>query len=102
MPFEVRREVIRVKGEDDEVIDVRITRHGPVISDIVASAGEPLREGEVLAFAWTALADDDLTAQAGRQIALARNWDEFRDGLRTFHAPQQNIVYADVDGNIGF
>ena len=101
-PFEVRREVIRVNGAEDEIIDVRITRHGPVISDIVSNAAAPLAENEVLAFAWTALADDDLTVQAGRKINLARNWDEFREGLRTFHAPQQNIVYADVDGNIGF
>ncbi len=101
-PFQVREEIIRVNGADDVVVAVRSTRHGPVISDIVANAGKPLRENEVLAFAWTALADDDLTAQAGRKIASARNWEEFRGALRDFHAPQQNIVYADVDGNIGF
>jgi penicillin amidase len=100
-PFEIRREVIRVKDADDVIMEVRLTRHGPVISDIVTNARDPLRENEVLAFAWTALADDDLTAQAGRKINVARNWDEFRDALRDFHAPQQNIVYADVDGNIG-
>ena len=32
----------------------------------------------------------------------AANWNEFLDGARNFHSPQQNMVYADVDGNIGF
>src|SRR5260221_8224156 len=32
----------------------------------------------------------------------AGNWQEFRDALKDFVAPQQNMVYADVDGHIGF
>ncbi len=101
-PFETRREVISVKGGADEILDVRETRHGPVISDILDDAGEVVGEREVLAFAWTTLRDDDLTAQASRKLNQARNWDEFVAALRDFHSPQQNIVYADVDGNIGF
>ena len=101
-PFETRREVISVKGGEDVILNVRETRHGPVISDILDDAGEVVGEREVLAFAWTALRDDDLTAQASRKLNQARNWDEFVAALRDFHSPQQNIVYADVDGNIGF
>ncbi|MGH7001127.1 MAG: penicillin acylase family protein, partial [Stellaceae bacterium] len=36
------------------------------------------------------------------QLSHAGSWAEFRAALRDFVAPQQNIVYADVDGNIGF
>ncbi len=100
--FETRREVIVVKGGEDEILNVRETRHGPVISDILDSAKEVTGEREVLAFAWTALRDDDLTAQAARKLNQARNWSEFLAAMRDFHAPQQNIGYADVDGNIGF
>jgi penicillin amidase len=35
-------------------------------------------------------------------LTRARNWQEFREALKLFHSPQQNIVFADVDGNIGF
>ncbi|MCH8111890.1 MAG: penicillin acylase family protein, partial [Proteobacteria bacterium] len=101
-PFETRREVISVKGGEDEILNVRETRHGPVISDIVDDAAKVVGEREVLAFAWTTLRDDDLTAQASRKLNQARNWEEFVAALRDFHSPQQNIVYADVDGNIGF
>ena len=31
-----------------------------------------------------------------------QNWDDFRAALQDFDAPSQNVVYADVDGNIGY
>ncbi len=101
-PFTIRDEVIRVKDGEDVPLRVRITRHGPIISDIVDSFRDGLGDNEMLAFSWTALRPDDLTAQAGRKINTAQNWTEFVAALREFHAPQQNIAYADVDGNIGY
>ncbi|MEO7031411.1 MAG: penicillin acylase family protein, partial [Herbaspirillum sp.] len=44
----------------------------------------------------------DLTLQAGVRMNRARNWDEFVAAVKDFGAPQQNMVYADVDGNIGY
>lgn len=101
-PFETRAEVIRVKGQADVALTVRRTRHGPVISDVMARAGAMLDPGHVMAFAWTALVDDDRTAQAGLRAVSARSWPEFVAAFEDYVAPQQNIVYADVDGNIGF
>lgn len=104
-PLKTRREVIHVKGGEDVVMNVRETRHGPIVSDVVASAAEVAgTEGEAyaLAFAWTALRDDDLSLQAGLELNRATDWTSFTEALRNFHAPQQNIVYADTSGNIGF
>ena len=100
--FEVREETIRVKGKDDVKITVRESRHGPVISDVVASAAKAAPGGHVLAFSWTALRADDLTSQGAGKLARARNWGEFLSAARDYHSPQQNMVYADADGNIGF
>ncbi len=97
--FEVRTETIKVKNEPDVVLTIRESRHGPIISDLLAA---PVEAGHALAFAWTALADDDLSFQASLKLARAANWDEFVAAMRDFHSPQQNVVYADVDGNIGF
>ncbi len=36
------------------------------------------------------------------RLNAARNWDEFLDAMRLFQTPTQNIVYADVSGDIGF
>ena len=100
--FDLVDERIGVKGADDVLIRVRISRHGPIISDVIRNGAGLLPEHHVLAFAWTALRDDDRTIAAADGIARAGNWLEFIAAARDFHAPQQNVVYADVDGNIGF
>ena len=101
-PFEVIEETIRVKGAGPEKLRIRVSRHGPVISDVSRTAQELSPRGHVLAFAWTALAEDDRTMQAALKIARARNWEGFLAAARDFHSPQQNMVYADVEGDIGF
>jgi penicillin amidase len=90
---EHRAEVIHVKGKPDVNVDVKITRHGPVITELVAGETRPL------ALRWT-LYD-------GLHIPLfdvdsAQNWEEFRRAFSQLDAPGQNVVYADVDGNIGY
>ena len=100
--FDVRRERILVKDGEDVVLEVRESRHGPVLGDMSRRPGDGDRSDEVLALAWTALRDDDLTLQAGLGLAHAPDWESFVANVRDFHSPQQNITYADVDGNIGF
>jgi penicillin amidase len=100
--FTVRTETIRVKGAPDETLVVRSTRHGPVISDVSRVAGAATPKGYAIAMQWTTLRDDDLTVEAGVMLPRASNWNEFLAGARHFHSPQQNMVYADVDGNVGF
>jgi penicillin amidase len=92
--FTVVRERIAVKGQPDEELVVRISRHGPVIS--------PESSGHVLALAWTALQDDDVTGQSIFRVAGAHDWKSFLAATRDYQAPMQTISYADVDGNIGF
>ena len=95
-PFGLRREVIAVAGGDNVVLSVRETRHGPVISDILGNAGG----GKVLAP--TFLRAGDLTPQALFRLNRAAGWDGFIEALADFHVPHLNVVYADVEGNIGF
>ncbi len=106
--FDVRDEVIRIRGRPDLRMTVRSTRHGPVISDVHEPAARALARHapggapHVLAFAWAALSPDDRTVAAGFRLNRARDRDGFLSALRDFHSPQQNIVYADVDGHIAF
>ena len=99
--FITRTEVIGVRGGEDVTLNVRETRHGPVISDAMATSGTA-SGGKVLALAATFLADDDLTPQAIYRLNRAQGWQEFLAAMRDFHSPQQNFVYADVSGAIGF
>jgi penicillin amidase len=100
-PFTLIEETIRVKGGDTERLRIRISRHGPVISDVSRAALEATPRGYALAFAWTALAEDDLTLQAALKLARVREWASFVEVGRELHAPQQNVTYADTAGNIG-
>ena len=101
-PFEVRQETIRVKGGADVELTVRVTRHGPVLSDINADLAGFAGPGKAVALAFTGLGDRDTTAEAMMRVNSARNWGEFLDALRLFQTPTQNFVFADVAGDIGF
>ena len=100
--FLVRREAIRVKGKPDVSIAIRESRHGPIVSDVVTTAARVAPAGHVLAFNWTALREDDISSQGAGMLERAKNWSEFLAAARDYHSPQQNMVYADVEGNIGF
>lgn len=100
--FERCTEIIKVKGEADQVLEIRESRHGPVVSGVLPIIEKTGLEGHVMAFAWTALHPDNMTLQATIRMNRAQNWAAFLDAVQDFHAPQQNIHYADRGGNIGF
>jgi penicillin amidase len=90
---EVRREVIHVKGKPDVSLDVQVTRHGPIITEMFPG------ESRKIALRWTLY---DGIRNPFFHLALARNWQQFRQAFSEFDAPGQNVVYADVEGNIGY
>ena len=102
VPFTTREEVIKVDGADDVTLTIRATRHGPVVSDLWRDQGLPLPAGHVLALQSAFLRDDDLSTQSLLRLNRATNWDEVLAALADHQAPQQNLVYADIAGNIGF
>lgn len=103
LPFETRREEIKVRFRGEpEILEVRTTRHGPVISDISATAASVAPTGHVLALAFPALRPDDRTIDGLFGLNRARTRDELLSALRLFHAPMQNLAYAFTNGQTGF
>jgi len=98
-PFEVRKETIKVKGGADVAIDIRSSRHGPVVSDL---SEDRKKDDPVFALAATFLLPGDRTAEGLLGMNMARSAEEIRTALADFHAPQQNVVFADREGHIGF
>lgn len=98
-PFTTRTETIKIKDAPPQTIEVRRTRHGPVVSDLVRLA---LPGDQVVVLQSAALAPGDRTADASLALTRAANWHEARQALRLFHAPQQNIAIATASGEIGF
>ncbi len=101
-PFETRQETIRVKGGADVTLTVRSTRHGPVLSDVSDEIASIAAPGKAIALAFTGLTDRDTTMDAVVRLDGARNWNETLAALSLVVAPTQNVVYADVTGDIGF
>lgn len=90
---EHRSEVVHVKGKPDVSVDVELTRHGPIITDLIPG------ETRKLALRWTLY---DGTRAPFFAVNSAQNWDQFLSAFSAFDAPGQNVVFADVDGNIGY
>ncbi|MGA3212436.1 MAG: penicillin acylase family protein, partial [Terriglobales bacterium] len=106
---ELRREKIKVHGRADEEVEITITRHGPIISGlspeglIPGSSQRQSRPPETrkLALKWTAF-DPDALQVPFFDLDSAHDWESFRLALRHLTSPAQNVVYADVDGHIGY
>jgi penicillin G amidase len=90
---ERRQEVIHVKGKPDVTVEVKITRHGPIISELIPG------ESRQVALRWTLY---DGLHMPFFDVDTAQNWEDFRKAFSQLDAPGQNVVYADVDGNIGY
>ncbi|MGB9521890.1 MAG: penicillin acylase family protein, partial [Anaerolineales bacterium] len=117
--FETHQEKINLANGKSKTITVRISRHGPIISDTYAPledkvnpkdktaqpfrerAGIPLPQQYAIAMRWTALQPSQVF-KAIWGFDKAKNWDEFRQSASGFAVPAQNLVYADMDGNIGY
>lgn len=111
VPLETRTERIRVAGGTDQEIVIRQAAQGPLLSDVIPAVaeaggtapvqGQDVRERYAVALAWTGLIPGN-TADALIAINAATNFDEFRAAAEKFAVPSQNLIYADVDGNIGY
>jgi penicillin G amidase len=89
---QVYDEVIKVKGAADEHLPLMVTRHGPVVKQHGNTA---------YAMRWTVLEPGALCVFYN-WLGKTQNWGEFREVMKGVWGPAQNVVYADVDGNIGY
>lgn len=97
-PAEVRHETISVKGQEDVPFEVVVTRHGPIISDLLYETEEP---NALFSMHWTAL-EPTKELEAVLKMNKAMDWASFEKALEDFHAPAQNFVFAAKDGTIAY
>jgi penicillin amidase len=101
--FEIRDEVIKVKGQADVAIKVRTTRHGPVISDVQAAYAQFLNKDKyAISLRWSALDIDNQTVVAGMEANFANSVAELRKAFSKNHSPMQSVVMADTQGQVLF
>jgi penicillin amidase len=90
--METRKEVFQVKGLAPEEIEMKFTRHGPVLWDDGKRA---------LALRWVGSEPGTAGYLASLATDRAENWDQFEAAVARWKVPSENLVYADNAGNIG-
>jgi penicillin amidase len=92
----IEREKIRVKGKSEPVeVELKFTLHGPVIYE------DPGRK-RAYALRWVGAEPGGAGYLGSLALARAQNWKEFVAALERWKVPSENLIYADVDGNIGW
>jgi len=85
-------ETILVRGAAPVHVQIKYTRHGPVLWDDGRRA---------LALRWVGDEPGSAGYLASLNLDRARNWQEFEAAMPRWKVPSENIVYADRAGNIG-
>ena len=96
-PLDERKEQLKIRWWPNRTVTIRESRYGPVVSDT-----KFLQKAETprLALKWRGHAtSDEFTTFLS--VNRASNWEEFRQAFKTYAVSGQNILYADVHGNIG-
>lgn len=91
----IHHETIPVKGEDPVAVDLKYTRHGPVLYE-----DRDHNKAYALRAAWLELGGAPYLASL--RMDQARNWEEFREACSFSHTPSENMVWADRKNNIGW
>jgi penicillin G amidase len=91
----VVKDSIPVKGEAAADVELKYTRHGPVLSDDRAH-----HKAYALRAAWMEIGSAPYLASL--RMDQAQTWDEFREACTYSRIPSENMVWADRHGNIGY
>ncbi len=92
----VEREQIKVKDEaEPREVELKFTIHGPVIF-------EDKERHRAYALRWVGSEPGTAGYLASLTLNRVQNWKEFLKGMERWKVPSENLVYADVDGNIGW
>lgn len=96
--FERRLERIEVKGGPAVIQEVLTSRHGTVFNSLVKTT----RPGEAYVLYDAQTMEDGASARMLLEVMEAANWSEFRRALEYYFSPGAHVVFADVDGNVGY
>lgn len=93
-PLKVKKETILISGGKKVEKEIRFTHRGPIVSEFkkVKDAAISMR--------WIG----NEKSNELRTVFLlnrAKNWEDFKNAVKTFISISQNIIYADTAGNIG-
>lgn len=93
--MKVQRESILVKGQDPVTVELKYTRHGPVLAEDAT-----YHKAYGVRATWLDIGAAPYLASL--RMDQAKNWEEFRAACAYSNAPSENMVWADAKGDIGW
>ena len=90
--MQVQQEHFRVRGGTEVTVDLKFTRHGPVLWQDARRA---------LALRWVGMEPGTAGYLASLAVDRSDNWEQFERAMERWKVPSENIVFADTEGNIG-
>ena len=96
--YEIRKETIRVKNDQDTTIHVKESKHGPIMNGIV----DFIKKERPVAMQWIYTRHKNELLDVAYSLSHATNLEDFKKGASKIHAPGLNIMYGDADNNIAW
>ena len=94
-PIKTIVDTIRVRDDSARIVRLNFTHHGPIVSTDSA-------RGRAVAIRMVGQESGTAAYLASLQLGRARNWRDFQGAMARWKMPSENMIYADVDGNIGW
>jgi len=96
--YKIVTRTIKVKDSDDVKIDVRNTRHGPIMNDAI----DAISQSEPIAMSWIFTQFEGEMLKALHTISRAKEMSDVKKGASMIHAPGLNVMYGDAKGNVAW
>ncbi|HEY3405672.1 MAG TPA: penicillin acylase family protein [Ohtaekwangia sp.] len=97
--LKVRQEIIKVKGGEDVVLEIKTSRHGPIVNGGIETVSDSLQP---VALWWVLNSQPNEALQAAYLMNHATSFPEIRKAASMFSAPGLNLMYGDTEGNIAW
>jgi len=98
VPYEIRVKTIKVKGEQDVTFKVKVSKHGPIMNDVI----DVVETTKPLAMDWIYTKFENKILTANYEMSHANSLADFKAGASKIHAPGLNVMYGDAQDNIGW
>ncbi|MFV8358593.1 penicillin acylase family protein, partial [Flavobacterium sp. XS1P32] len=96
--YEILKKTIKVKDSSDVVLNVKITRHGPVVNDLI----DGLKNDKPVALSWIYTQQPRQILDAVYELSHAKSKTDFQKGVALIAAPGLNVMYGDAKGNVAW
>jgi penicillin G amidase len=96
--FVIRKKTIKVKDSSDVVLNLKISRHGPIINNVL----DGMHQKNPVAMSWIYTQQPIKILDATFALCHAKNVDDFRKNISLIASPGLNIMYGDAKGNIAW